>query len=55
MILDSMLAHSPVLLCLASALLLLGYGAVRLVQAGVRAGRRCLGTGGAQAGMSHHA
>ncbi|GAB3336433.1 hypothetical protein [Marilutibacter aestuarii] len=52
MILDSMLTHSPVLLCVASGLLLLGYGAVRLVQAGLRAGRRCLGAGSTPIAMS---
>ncbi len=42
MILDSMLSNSPVLLCLASGLLLLGYGAARLARAMLRLCRRAL-------------
>ena len=40
MILDSLLSSSPVLLFVASGLLLLCYGAVRFVQACQRVGRR---------------
>ena len=42
MILDSMLSNSPAFLFCLSGLLLAAYGAVRLVQAGLRFGRRIL-------------
>ncbi|WP_284690676.1 hypothetical protein [Agrilutibacter terrestris] len=42
MILNSMLSNSPVFLFCLSGLLLGAYGAARLVQAGLRLGRRML-------------